>query len=700
MHLHRPNLRRAALTGLLLAALAVSAALAPGLLTPSIRADDDEDPGAESPAAPDFPEGLRWWNTGEALSMERLRGQIVLLDFWTFCCINCIHILDELEVLEEKYHDDPFLVVGVHSPKFENEKDPDNIRAALLRYGIEHPVLVDSEMTLWRKYGVRSWPTLVLIDAKGRVRDWWSGEGHRDEIDAAIATLIAEGKAQGVLADAPLPLDREAIPAPESGMLFPGKVAVDGERIFVADSGHDRILVTDAAGKVADVIGRGVAGLGDGSFEAATFRDPQGMLLVDGGEKLLVADTGNHAIRSVDLTKRTVTRIAGTGSIGSKRKGTHPALTTSLNSPWALAVGPDGDDRVWIAMAGTHQIWTLTRSTGQVARFSGSGRERCTDGPHPTAAYAQPSGFATDGKVLFVADSEVSSIRSVDLADDGSAATVCGSGELFGFGDVDGKGEEARLQHPLGLAYRDGVLYVADTYNHKIKRVDPKTGAIATWVGDGSPGFKDGDAGAARFYHPGGIALAAETLWVADTNNHQLRAVSLADGATRTVPLDFSAVADRVGPRGRPRSASGPAPTDATVRTTEAELVLAPGGEIAMKIEARFPDGWKYNTLGKVAWRVRSVGAQVRLAGEGDPYERSGESKAFPVELAVVAADLRVDRPARLEVLIDYTSCQKGDEAVCLPRSRLFRIPVRVDPAAPTAEAARALVDEVAPPGD
>src|SRR5215471_1436173 len=154
--------------------------------------------------------GAAWLNTERSLTLADLRGKLVLLDFWTYCCINCMHILPDLKYLEEKYADQPLVVIGVHSAKFENEKDTDNIRNAILRYGIQHPVVVDVNHKLWNAYAVRGWPTVVLVDPAGYVLGSVTGEGHRDDLDRVIMVALAAYKEAGLLNDQPLPVKLES----------------------------------------------------------------------------------------------------------------------------------------------------------------------------------------------------------------------------------------------------------------------------------------------------------------------------------------------------------------------------------------------------------------------------------------------------------------------------------------------------------
>ncbi|MCT7964814.1 redoxin domain-containing protein [Laspinema sp. D1] len=478
--------------------------------------------------APEFPSHQPWLNCNSPLSLGQLKGRIVLLDFWTYCCINCLHILPDLKYLEQKYPEH-LTVIGVHSAKFENEKETENIRQAILRYDIEHPVIVDQEFEIWQQYAVRAWPTLILIDPLGYVVEMVSGEGKRGELDEAIAQLIAQQQAQGSVSipDIKSVLEKQKNPI-ITPLAFPGKVLADtaSSRLFIADSGHHRIIVTTLEGTVQSIIGNGTSGFTDGSFSEAQFFGPQGMSWDGNCQCLYVADTENHAIRQIDFTTEQVQTLAGTGTQNRTLgpQGGH-GLETPLNSPWDLEL--IGGELLLIAMAGSHQIWAMDLMDGTVGTYSGIGAEAGIDGELDEAAFAQPSGITTDDEELFVADSEISSIRAIGLGDQPRVRTLCGSGDLFGFGDRDGTAEEALLQHCLGIDYGEGLLWVADTYNHKIKTIHPKTGTCKTILGDGTPGLLDGKNTATRFFEPGGLSIATGILFIADTNNHRIRQVAL-----------------------------------------------------------------------------------------------------------------------------------------------------------------------------
>jgi thiol-disulfide isomerase/thioredoxin len=500
----------------------------------------------EAVRAPEL-RGTAWFNTTRPLTLADLRGKLVLLDFWTYCCINCLHVLDDLKALEQKYANAPFVVIGVHSPKFSNEDDPESVRQAIMRYGITHPVLLDSGRKTWDAYGVRGWPTLVLVDSRGYVLGRVSGEGNRERLDGAIAQALDLLSQADVLDDRPLPLrlesERVALDA-TSPLLYPGKVLADaaGEILYVADTGHHRLVLAGLDGTHPRTIGSGEPGATDGDFDSATFRAPQGLALDAAHGCLYIADTGNHLIRRVDLNARTVRTVAGTGEQGTRGPTAGRALETALNSPWDLCLL---DDKLFVAMAGSHQIWVYDPAAGMVGVFAGSGAEGRADGLGTSAAFAQPSGIATDGARLYVADSEISCVRVLEPDSKAKAVRVrtLAGGDLFQFGDRDGRGDQARLQHPLGITWvpvgapGGGSTYIADTYNHKLRRLEPATRDLATFTGRGTAGAEDGPATVTRFAEPSGLSYARDHLYVADTNNHAIRIAALPSGQVTTLAL-------------------------------------------------------------------------------------------------------------------------------------------------------------------
>lgn len=479
--------------------------------------------------APAFPAAFKWLNTDQPLALDKqLKGHVVVLDFWTFCCINCMHILPDLSYLEHKYADQPVVIVGVHSAKFDSEADARNIQSAIERYRIEHPVLVDQHHQVWDAYAVRAWPTFVVIDTTGRVVGQMSGEGKRALLDTVVSQLLEEGRKNGTLAAKPFKPHHTAAALPTDRLAFPGKIAADPahHRLVIADSNHDRLVVISLDGKVQQVIGSGERGLRDGPLATAQFNNPQG-LAID-GDVIYVADTDNHALRRVDLKIGSVTTLAGNGQQSYDRTGGGRGTEQGLSSPWDLAL--DGG-KLYIAMAGNHQLWVHDLATGRTSAFVGTGQENILDGPADQAMLAQPSGLSVAGGWLYFADSEVSALRRASLAD-GHVETLIGTG-LFDFGDRDGDLKHALLQHPLGVAALDpDTVFIADTYNNALRRVDLKSHTITTLLG----GPKS-DA----LNEPAGLAILDGLIYLADTNHHRILRYNPKTRQTTPLPITITA---------------------------------------------------------------------------------------------------------------------------------------------------------------
>ncbi|MGW2415719.1 NHL domain-containing thioredoxin family protein [Streptomyces tubercidicus] len=455
-----------------------------------------------------------WLNTGnKGLTLSDLRGRIVVLDFWTFCCVNCLHVLDELRELEER-HRDTVVIIGVHSPKFVHEAEHQAVVDAVERYGVEHPVLDDPELATWKQYAVRAWPTLVVIDPEGYVVAQHAGEGHAHAIEKLVEELEAEHTAKGTLhrGDGPyVPPEPVA-----TDLRFPGKaVRLPGGSFLVSDTTRHQLVELAADGEqVLRRIGTGERGLTPDSFN-----EPQGLALLPDG-RVAVADTVNHAIRVFDPDSGALETVAGTGKQwwqGSPTSG--PAREVDLSSPWDLAWW---QDRLWIAMAGVHQLWTYDPAAGTVEVAAGTTNEGLVDGPAAEAWFAQPSGLAAAGERLWIADSETSAVRWVEPAETGDGyvvRTAVGTG-LFDFGHRDGAADQALLQHPLGVtALPDGSVAIADTYNHALRRFDPASGEVTTLAKD--------------LREPSGAVLVDGDLVVVESARHRLTRLRLPEEAIR-----------------------------------------------------------------------------------------------------------------------------------------------------------------------
>ena len=476
-------------------------------------------------AGADFPTELDWINTnGKTLSLTDLRGRVVLLDFWTYGCINCMHIIPDLKRLEQEFGD-ALVVIGVHSAKFKTEGNTRRIRSIVHRYEREHPVVNDRAMQIWRSYFVRAWPTLVLLDPAGNVVGSVSGEGNYEVLREAIQKLVSEFDDSNELDTTPLGFKADWANSPDTLLSFPGKILADqaNQRLFISDTNHHRILISNFDGEILETIGNGTAGLADGSYTNAQFKQPQG-LSFDGKKYLYVADTENHALRRVNLDTRSVETLAGTGKQKYLSGDEYKASGSGMNSPWDVKVGGNS---VYIAMAGQHQLWRYDIANDRLIRFAGTGREALLDGNRLNGALNQPSGLALHGTRLYFADAEASAIRYAEITDNGRMETVVGTG-LFDFGDRDGQGRQVLLQHPLGVDVAGGTLYISDTYNDKIKRIDPETATVTTVTG-----------GAELLNEPGGLSVVGERIYIADTNNHAIKVYNLKSKTLETLNLRF-----------------------------------------------------------------------------------------------------------------------------------------------------------------
>ena len=484
------------------------------------------EPAPTKMRAPPLPaDPAMWLNSEEPIRLEQWLGDVVVLDFWTSCCINCLHVLPELAAVERKFAGRPVHVVGVHSAKFDAETSAEHVRRAMQRHGIHHPVVLDSERQTWGAYDVKGWPTIVVIDPRGRIAWRRSGETDRRTLARVVQRLLDSGE-EAIVEPAGANVGAETSGQPTGGLRFPGKLALHGDALFIADSGNNRIIEAtlrkDGGGWPSlderRHWGGQAAGFRDGEPVDARFRGPQGVAVTD--TTVFVADTDNHAIRAIDRQTGLVTTVAGTGNRGSGHPAvsTHP-LDVDLRSPWDVATTAGV---VVIAMAGSHQLWIYDPGDERLGPICGTGREDHVDGAFDASALAQPSGLVARGAGLFWVDAETSSVRVGNLQTR-KVATVVGRG-LFDFGDVDGGPEAARLQHPLGLCVDGDQLLVADTYNHKVKRIGLADGVVSTVLG-----------GNGELCDPSDVVVAAEHLLVADTGNHRIVALDPATGTWRTV---------------------------------------------------------------------------------------------------------------------------------------------------------------------
>ncbi|MBN3297248.1 NHLC2 protein, partial [Amia calva] len=714
---------------------------------------------------PEFDEGLEWLNTKGPLSLAKdLPGKVVVLDFFTYCCINCMHVLPDLHELEQLHSDkDGLVVIGVHSAKFPNEKVLSNIKSAVLRYNITHPVVNDADAKLWHELEVSCWPTLVVVGPRGNLLFSVVGEGHKEKLFLFVAAALKYYKEKGELKYGAIGMKLYRDSLPPSMLSFPGKVTADGtgQRLVIADTGHHRILVVAKSGQVLHAIGGPDSGRKDGGFSEARFNSPQGVVMKD--DSIYVADTENHLIRKIDLLEGKVSTVAGIGIQGTDKEGGAMGPQQPISSPWDLALGsavlgsnlegniiqhfalffsppsiiytngtcsinkfmqilfiwskklnPESyedqnqlsmscdDDKknvLWIAMAGTHQIWALFLEDGKLPkgsdsrkgtciRFAGSGNEENRNNAYPhKAGFAQPSGLAPAPEepwnCMFIADSESSTVRSVSLKDGAVKHLVGGERDplnLFAFGDVDGAGINAKLQHPLAVAWnpQKGALYAADSYNHKIKVVDPKSKQCATLAGTGEasndvgPGFSQ-----STFNEPGGLHVgeSGRILYVADTNNHQIKILDLDTLTVSVLPVLAEEVVDAFV---KPSTAVKKMPKlpKSTPKIEMSPLSVSSGQNVQIQLSLKLPAGTKLTKEAPSFWALSAEGDEWLLQGQHE----TGDIMDLSHPLAITAAiptSIRTPSPTLCVSACVYY-CSSGGSA-CMMKAVLFKQPLQID---------------------
>lgn len=644
---------------------------------------------------PPMPAGADWLNSRPLRLDKELRGKVVLLDFWTSCCVNCQHVLPRLAELEAKYGQDGsggFVVVGAHSAKFPFERETGSVAAAVERLQVAHPVVNDERMELWNAIGISSWPSLVLVSPRGTLLSLWSGENQQADIDLCVSVALDVYKDE---------VDHRPLPAapPRSPLLrrvdggaalrYPGKVlaAPDGRDLFVADTGNHRVLRVDAgSGELRAVYGSGEPAWRDGDGATACFHSPQGLALGAGGKVLYVADTENHAVRAVDVASGRVETIGGNGVQGFDYNAGKKGTAQRMSSPWDVELdGATG--MLYVAMAGIHQVWSADVSgvsgggggatTPEWQVFSGTGRElEKNSGSAKSAAWAQPShlSISTAGagpRSMWVADSESSAVRAIELDPTGGAhatRTVAGGDgliaeNLFAFGDKDGRGSGAKFQHPLAVCDAgDGEsIFCADSYNNKIKRVG-RDGSVTTFAGSGKPGLVDGTGKKAQFWEPGGMALSADarTLFVADTNNYAIRRVDVESRAVTTMKIAAS------GGGAVPATAAGASAKQLVPNRRRAVFLPTPiaDGQGAVTVRVALPPACHFTDGTTSRWQANRISAEgaavVRLAGGELALDKKAGVALAQLPSEVVAAALDSAAGVEVETVVFY--CSNADD--------------------------------------
>jgi DNA-binding beta-propeller fold protein YncE len=465
---------------------------------------------------PEIPDLLHWLNVDSPVRLSEQKGRVILLNFDTYCSLHCIHVIADLNYLADKYPNE-LVIIGIHGPRFPAERSTEHVRNAISRNNICHPVIHDPDYRLWQRFGIHSGPTLSVIDTQGNIVGSISGEGNRHKLERIISALLARAGQPPAGLHAPYVLKQPS--APVCPLLFPNKILATENRVYIADSGHNRVLATSPQGLILHQYGDGNAGFLDGNGFAAAFDAPQGMVIAD--EFLYVADTGNHAIRRINIRNDDVVTMAGTGAIGLEPGGDYfgNPLEVDLNTPSGLAYKANV---LYIAMTGLHQIWSLSLVTNTLEIFAGSGEEGLIDGASWNACFAQPTALSIIGRTPMV-DAGSSAIRAIDM-NTRHVTTLVGRG-LFDYGDTDGIGSAARFQYPRDIKAdkTQKSLWVADTYNNKIRKIRVDNKLVSSYQ------VKH------PLNEPGGLAFSGNTLYIANTNRHEIVCINLRSGTTESL---------------------------------------------------------------------------------------------------------------------------------------------------------------------
>ncbi|KAI5705598.1 hypothetical protein M8J76_011045 [Diaphorina citri] len=612
----------------------------------------------------DFLPEQEWMNTTEPLSLNsHLKNKIVIMDFFTYCCINCMHILPDLKEIEEKFPvEKGLVVVGVHYAKFTNEKLSSNIEAAVHRYEINHPVVNDESGHMWNELDVNCWPTLVVLAPGSIPVLHLQGEGNKELLLIFIEVLIELMEENNKLSKLPIPEIKVTSSLIGLGPLkYPGKVSTQHNILAISDTGYHRIIIADLQGNVKYVIGGKQSGYQDGSFENAKFHSPQGLTFKN--ENILyVADTDNHTIREIDLAAKQVRTVAGTTQQGQDYSGGHVGTAQAISSPWDVCFGED-QDVLFIAMAGTHQIWGLflkdkewwkkkVYKSGTVVALVGSGREENKNNDYPqSAGLAQPSGLVYSPKhgCLYFADSESSAVRSVSLTSGKVSGVVGGALDprnLFAYGDQDGVGLNVKLQHPLAVTWSGdkNKVYVADSYNHKIKEIDAEKRSCRTLPIT------------VKLNEPGGLFSSEDYLYVADTNNHLIRKINIKLPAS-SIPTTLSS------------PLSHPKPQDTISRSF---TVSPTGGVLDLTLRLSLPPTAKISTDGAPSkWTVDLPDAIECLSNVKEEKEFRCEKS---LRLKVPPCDGALDKGVTVKTACKVYVCT---ETACIPKLVTFYVELK-----------------------
>lgn len=458
----------------------------------------------------------QWLNLADDLKVSDLKNRVILLDFWTYDCVNCLQVNSKIKELEQEFGS-KLTVIGVHCSNFESAKNTAAVRKAVIKYDIDYPVINDQNLAICNSFKPESienieLPTAILLDYHGQVSRKYIGRNDINKhLKEDVSKLIAKYNYRLNRDLLPILLEKNKITG--HVLSFPTRLEYvkdfeyNGARfpaMFIANSGKNNIIISSMAGEIIATIGSLRQGFDDGDFDTASFDLPNGMVYKN--HKLYVADTNNDAIRVVDFKENKVSTLIA-GEISNQNDSS--AIT--LSSPTDIKFYPDADNII-IASAGNNQIlqYDLTKQTSKI--IAGDGQNGIKDGKYPQNSLAQTSSLAVFGQKIYFVDAKSSSLRVIDK--DGTLTTLAAKGVA--------ESEKSLLEHPLSLTVDDTGIYIADSYNNSIKKYDFSSHKINNFIGTKNSGNNLGSKGNTEFDEPNGIVSVIDKFYIADSNNDRI----------------------------------------------------------------------------------------------------------------------------------------------------------------------------------
>lgn len=446
----------------------------------------------------------KWFNINEKITIDDLKGRVILLHFWDRACISCLESLPAIKKLEERFGN-KLTVIGVYAAKFEGGKNEDEIRSAIIKYDINHAVINDSALKLSTEFAAKASPTFVLIKPNGRKYKKYEGVGDLEKMEDGVKKLVKKYRFD--VNRKPLPILPEKFSKIANVLSFPSKLEYSGNlnlnsrnvsAIFIANSGQNNVIVSSLLGTILVKIGSGREGFSDGDFFNAEFRNPQSILFDD--QKLYIADTGNHAIRIADFRTNKVSTLIGSGKKGDIVKNEIAAKGFNLASPTDIEFFPD-KKHIIISNAGNNQILSYDLENQKIKALAGNGESKNKDGISPNNSLTQTADMVVVKDKIYFVDALSSSLRSLDK-----------SGNVKTLVDKD-------LQNPVGLTSDGDSLYIADSFNNRIAKYSISAQKISNFIG-----AKAGDLVGKKteFNSPEAILKINNYFYISDANNNRV----------------------------------------------------------------------------------------------------------------------------------------------------------------------------------